>query len=116
MSHTQDMVLYTNLKEETAVRGGNHSSCAGKMWERKQNEATLMSTVFVTSVTKLSLCHMHVLHICVLWITWFMVISHFSFFSNSFVRFSSNLMVASLVDACSFFISASSSCIYRVHR
>lgn len=50
----------------------------------------------------------HTFAVCMCWLTWYIAISHFSFFSNSLIKVSSNLSVASLVVACSFFISVSS--------
>lgn len=48
-------------------------------------------------------------------LTWNIAIWHFSFFSASFLKFSSNLSVESLLVACSFFSSASSDCEYITH-
>lgn len=51
-----------------------------------------------------------------LYITWYIAIVHFNFFSNSFVSLSSNFSVASLIDSCSFFISISNACKHKVYK
>ena len=74
--------------------------------------------VNTTSDKEFNHVSLHALQVCVClcWLTWYIAISHFTFFSKSFLKVSSNLWVASLVDACRFFISHSSDCNYRVNE
>lgn len=79
---------------------------------------SLRTDVNTTSDKEFNHKSLHALQVCVClcWLTWYIAISHFTFFSKSFPKVSSNLWVASLVDACRFFISHSSDCNYRVNE
>ncbi len=94
----------------------NHSEKKGPFYLEKKEQKEAMWRRLHVCVCYESVQVSHTRTACVCWLTWYIAISHFTFFSNSFVRASSNLSVASLVDACSFFISVSRDCNYRVHR
>lgn len=49
-------------------------------------------------------------------LTWYIAISDLIFFSNSFIKVSSNFLVASSLVFCSFLISVSSDCNNSVHK